>query len=163
MADWARWVTAAEPALGWREQTILTAYRARCQDAVETALDGDPIALAIRNLTLPWSGMSSDLLAKITPANPPKSWPPKGWPESPRGLSGALRRLAPQLRRVGIEVRLPDNARTARERVISVSHTETTEAQQDRPDTSDNHPTAERSHVSDVSYSAPIVSPGHEP
>jgi hypothetical protein len=117
MADWAVWVTASEPALGWKDETIVNAYRARTQSAVEASLDGDHVALAIRRLTLPWSGRSSDLLSRITPTDLPKGWPPKGWPDSPRGLSAALRRLAPLLRRVRIDVRLPEDARTARERV----------------------------------------------
>jgi hypothetical protein len=138
MADWAVWVTASEPALGWRDETIVNAYCARTQSAVEASLDGDHVALAIRRLTLPWSGRSSDLLSRITPTDLPKGWPPKGWPDSPRGLSAALRRLAPLLRRVRIDVRLPEDARTARERVIQIETIGAQQDGQDEQDTSQN-------------------------
>jgi len=100
MADWALWVTAAEPALGIEDGGILRAYAGSRQQAAEQTLDGDPLAVAIRALARPWEGTSAELLSRIAPAGRA----PRGWPESPRGLSGALRRLAPQLRRVGISV-----------------------------------------------------------
>jgi hypothetical protein len=137
MADWGRWVTAAEPALGWQSRTILDAYRRRTQEAIETALDGDLVALAIQNHlqmtpsttgdTNQWTGTSAELLKQISPPSPPR-----GWPATPRALSAALRRLAPHLRRVGVEVRLPQGARTGRERVIRILISSQTPATQDR-------------------------------
>jgi hypothetical protein len=100
MADWARWVTAAEPSLGIEDGAILLAYAGSRHQATEQTLDGDPLAVAIRALTRPWEGTAAELLTRLTPAGRA----PRGWPESPRGLSGALRRLAPQFRRVGIKV-----------------------------------------------------------
>jgi hypothetical protein len=107
MADWARWVTAAEPALGWPGTSILDAYRAMRGTAIEVTLEGDPLAAAIRHLVipeghpaLPWEGTATDLLRAITP----DGRTPRGWPESGRGMSAALRRLAPGLRHVGIEI-----------------------------------------------------------
>jgi hypothetical protein len=91
MADWAIWVTAAEPALGIADGAILRAYAGAREQATEQTLDGDPLAVAIRAVSRPWEGTAADLLARITPAGRL----PRGWPESPRGLSGALRRLAP--------------------------------------------------------------------
>jgi hypothetical protein len=130
MADWARWATAAEPALGWPAQTILTAYRVRSQDAIEWALEGDPVASEIRKLALPWTGTSGDLLARITPVDPKA----KEWPRTPRALSAILRRLAPQLRRVGIDVHLPEGARNARERIIQLQTRGSDQDTQDAPD-----------------------------
>jgi hypothetical protein len=100
MADWARWVTAAEPALGFTDGDVLRAYAGSRQHVTEQSLDGDPLAVAVRALSRPWEGTATELLTRVTPAGRA----PRGWPESPRGLSGALRRLAPQLRRVRIEV-----------------------------------------------------------
>jgi hypothetical protein len=98
MADWAVWVTAAEPALKWPDGAIIDAYAGSGQSAIESALDGDPLAVALRAISRPWLGTAADLLTQLAPA----SRAPRGWPESPRALSSALRRLAPQLRRIGI-------------------------------------------------------------
>lgn len=57
---------------------------------------------AIRDLVTrvgTWSGTSSDLLAVISPADPPKHWP-----SSPRQMSGAITRSAPVLRASDIDV-----------------------------------------------------------
>lgn len=150
MADWAIWVTAGESPLGCPDETIVSAYRARMQSAVEASLDGDALALAIRNLSLPWSGTSSELLKCLTPPERPR-----GWPETPRSLSAALARLAPLLRRIGINVGLPKGARAGRERQISI---ETIGAQQDTSDRQD----AGRSDLSGVSDPALIVSSDDE-
>ena len=116
MADWAVWVTAAEPAFGWRDGATLDAYRAMRGAAVETTLDGDPMALAIRGLTFPWEGTAADLLNQVT--RPGRS--PRGWPETPRAMSAALRRLSPGLRRVGIEVSTSREAGTGGRRLIAL-------------------------------------------
>lgn len=105
MADWATWCAAAAPDL-W----IVDAYHAMRATAIETALDGDPLAVAIRRLSMPWAGTAADLLALLDP--PGRR--PRGWPESPRGMSAALRRLAPHLRRVGIDVEMYREAGSGR-------------------------------------------------
>jgi hypothetical protein len=130
MADWTRWVTAAEPACGWVGGTVLRVYVNSRQEATETLLDGDLLAGAIRRLPLPWAGRTAELLTTITPS----TRVPQAWPGSPRALSAALRRLAPSLRRVGISIVLPQGARTGRERIIRI---EKVGARQDGQDTQD--------------------------
>ena len=100
MADWARWTTAAEPALGWAHGTVMKAYDAGRQDAVERGLDEDQLAVAVIALALPWEGTATELLTRLSPLGRP----PAGWPQTPRRLSSDLRRLAPQLRYVGIDL-----------------------------------------------------------
>lgn len=117
MADWAIWCTAAEPALGWPAESIVSAYRAMRGAAVEATLDGDPLAVALRALTRPWTGTAADLLARITP----QGRTPRGWPESPRALASALRRLAPGLRRVGIAIDTYREAGTGGRRLIEIT------------------------------------------
>jgi hypothetical protein len=117
MADWAFWVTAAETAFGWNEGSILNAYRAMRSSAVATSLDGDLLALAIRDLALPWCGTAAELLERVT--KPGRL--PRGWPETPKAIGGALRRLAPALRGVGIEVRFAREAGTGSRRLIELT------------------------------------------
>ncbi len=113
MADWSLWVSSAEPAFGWPGQSVLSAYRAMRDSVNEKQLDGNPLAVAICSLERPWQGTSTELLTLITPVNSPPVWPArytpvkrpsKGWPANPHALSTALRRLAPSLRRVGIDI-----------------------------------------------------------
>jgi hypothetical protein len=126
MADWAVWVTAAEPALGWPEQSILSAYRTMRGTAIEVTLDGDSLAVAVRELSRPWEGTAADLLSRITPVGRL----PRGSPESPRATSAELRRLAPGLRRWGIEVSSYREAGTGGRRLIAMT---TSEDGPDRP------------------------------
>ena len=94
MADFATWVEAAAPSLGWAPDQFLAAYRANQDEAIEAVLEGDVVVDAIRELSLPWTGQLKDLFFLI----PEHEYKPK----SPRGLRGALVRKAPALRHVGI-------------------------------------------------------------
>jgi hypothetical protein len=102
LADWATWTYRCAPGIGWPAGSILDAYRVSRQQAVSEAVAGDPVAVAVRAVARPWTGTAAALLKLITPT----ARPPRGWPETPRGMSAALRRLAPMLRQVGIEVTL---------------------------------------------------------
>jgi hypothetical protein len=50
MADFAKWVTSAEPALGWKPGSFLEAYTASQDEANDVALDAYPIVDALRKL-----------------------------------------------------------------------------------------------------------------
>ena len=47
MIDFAQLVTAAEPGLGWKSETFLTAYMAGLEDANRDSTDLNPVAQAI--------------------------------------------------------------------------------------------------------------------
>ena len=103
MADFAMWSVAVEPACPWPEGTFLEAYAGNRQGAVEATLDGDPVADVIRAIA-PWSGTATELLAEVTRWTPETITRRKDWFSKPRQVSDSLRRLAPGLRKVGIEV-----------------------------------------------------------
>lgn len=133
MADWARWVTAAEPALGWAPGTLLRAHAGAQLASVEAALEGDRLATAILGVRRPWSGTAAELLEMLTRGlGHDATRPPADWPRSARGLAGALRRLAPLLRGVGVEVTWAREPRTGR-RVVTVASAEQTGAQPSPP------------------------------
>jgi hypothetical protein len=100
-------------------------YSATAADIAETVIDSDRFACAVRDLVPPgttWAGTAAELLNKVTPERPPR-----GWPRSPRAVSGAIRRITPALRTVGITVehaREPDGNRT---RTITITAPTTTE------------------------------------
>jgi hypothetical protein len=121
MADHAIFVTGSESALGWPAGTYLAAYTGQQQDAIEQQIDDDPVASRLRAHLVTgggtWEGTTSDLLVALTP-NP--SIP--GWPRSPRGLSAQLDRLAPSMRRIGIDIRRRRRPHT-RERLVYIGPT----------------------------------------
>jgi hypothetical protein len=106
MADFARVLAAVDEVTGWRS---LGTYRAVAADLDRDVVDSDPVADAIRRLVEGdgrWTGTASELLAAITPDSPPRRWP-----SAPHVLSGQLRRLAPALRRTGIDVEFAHGGR----------------------------------------------------
>jgi hypothetical protein len=101
MADIARWVTAAEPQVGWGRGKFLSAYRNNRRRANELVLE-TPVGEAIRKIAPSWQGTATDLLKTLTDMVDEGVRRQKGWPSSGQTLSNALRRLAPNLRQVGV-------------------------------------------------------------
>ena len=102
MADFARILAAVDQVQGWK--TIDT-YKASARDAVADVLDGEPFAQAVvamvdkagpAGVTLTTQQILDSV---VTPDKPPKKWPK----DSTRA-GGQLKRLAPALRTIGIEV-----------------------------------------------------------
>jgi hypothetical protein len=103
MADAARWVTAAEPALGWEPKTFLDAYMRNRADADDLALEASPLAHLAQDVC-PFTGTATDLLELLNQKAPWRVVQAKSWPRTPSVLSNRLRRLAPNLRASGVEV-----------------------------------------------------------
>ena len=49
MADFEKWMTAAEAGLGWEPGTFSRAYSSNRKDSADAAFEGDLIAVSIRN------------------------------------------------------------------------------------------------------------------
>ena len=101
MADFAMWVAAA---LGDEGQEFLEAYKENRDCAVKDALEGDPIVVNLKNFldrnNGKWRGTATELLAALNADKKPSA----GLPRAPNALSVTLRRLAPALRKIGIDV-----------------------------------------------------------
>lgn len=111
MADFATWVTAAESAFGWSTGTFINVYGRHGDGAnvlaLESSILGSPIQ-GLLNVRARWDGTAKELLAELDDHHSDeKTRKRKEWPKSPRGLSAALRRIAPNLRRIGIDAHLP--------------------------------------------------------
>ena len=123
MADFAQWVVAAEPACPWKPGLFLDAYTDNRACAHELALEASPVAETVRAFAAmddEWTGTASELM-KILRARAGHDLmkpPPKDWPQRPNGLSSTLRRLAPNLRAIG--VRIDFHPRTRQGRLISI-------------------------------------------
>ena len=131
MADFALWITAAEPALGWKPGTFLTTYKSNRNTANILILESSSVAKALQQLVEqePWEGTATELLDKLTLLLPEKETKAKSWPKNPLALSNTLRRLAPSLRTAGFAIEFHKTAGKDSKRIISIrKETESSDA-----------------------------------
>jgi len=124
MADFALWVTAAEPGLGWPTHSFVLTYDQTRRGAQETAVEASPIGPVIRTLAeTGWTGTATELLERLTRDVPESARRGKDWPGTGRALAGALRRLAAPLRALGIDVSFGRAVDRGRTRLIEIEKT----------------------------------------
>lgn len=110
MADFAKWVTAAENALPWENGAFINEYEKNSEDLVDIALDADPVATAVLDLVKQlkpneeWNGTPTELLDALKKFVPESLHRRKIWPQRANVLSNKLRRAQTFLRRKGIEI-----------------------------------------------------------
>jgi hypothetical protein len=117
MADFARWGTATEGALGGEAGSFMEAYTASQEDAVETALESWPIvetlcafAKGFEGDEGAWVGTATELFNTLNDRAEDDLKRSKDWPKQPNKLTEQLNRLAPSLVEVGVHVvRLPSH------------------------------------------------------
>jgi hypothetical protein len=102
MADFAVWVAAAEPGLGWREGRFLEAYERNRDDASALAIQASAVAGEVQKLGLPWEGTAEELLVKLNQSATKETKQLRSWPADATRLSNAIRRITPNLRELGI-------------------------------------------------------------
>ncbi len=101
MADFSCWSVACEGPLGFAPGTFLSSYSENRAESTAVILE-TPFAQAIIAFAREhkvWKGTATQMIAEfrlIAFLNE------KSWPQTPRAFSGALRRLAPHLRSVGV-------------------------------------------------------------
>jgi len=123
MADFATWVCAAELALGWPEGSFLDAYRRNRLEANSMALEASSLVHPVMRIADRggWQGTASELQStlreELLNSAPGEQ---AACPNSPRELSQVLRRLAPNLRQVGIIVEFSRTPGDNSERIISI-------------------------------------------
>jgi hypothetical protein len=133
MADFAIFGEAVNRALGKPPDTFLAAYRENRRDANESVVEDSPVAGAVREVASrgEWTGTAAELLERVRAIIEPPDSGLDGFkakasgarsfsvlPKTPRGMSGALRRLAPSLRMVGVHVDFGE--RTNKARLITI-------------------------------------------
>ena len=119
MADFARWVEAGAPAFGWKPGRFLAAYSLNRKEADQIALDMLPVGPAVQvfmEKRPEWEGEPSALLAALT-AWAGEATKARSWPKAAHILSGQFKRLAPNLRRQGIEVQTGLRGEDGRRRI----------------------------------------------
>ena len=107
MADYAKWVTAAEAALGWEPGAFMAAYKANRASSDATAVESSPVGEALCKVAdrgKGFQGPMSELLDLVTREVSEDVARSREWPKTPQKLSGYLKRLGPNLRKLGYEV-----------------------------------------------------------
>ena len=119
MADFAKLVVAAEPALPLEPGEFLAAYTRNEEYAVAVSLENSPIAIFVRHLASEgkWSGTAAKLLELIDrDIDVIPSSSRRYLPRTPNWLSSRLKEQVPNLRRVGVDV----NFTHGEERIITI-------------------------------------------
>lgn len=121
MADFALWIDAASPGLGWEPGAFLDLYNANRDEASAIALEGSPIGQAVLGFMegkAKWEGTASELLTALeSDLDSWKDMKARGWPRTPKALSDGLERISTNLLAVGIAY---ERRRTKHDRITAL-------------------------------------------
>ena len=123
MADFAKWVCAAEPALGWVEGSFLQAYKRNREDATSLGLEGSSLVQPITRIANrgSWQGTATELQSVLVSEQLNDLFGvQRVYPKTPRLLSQALRRLIPAFAEAGIAIEFSKTPGINSERIISI-------------------------------------------
>lgn len=127
MADFAVRTEAAAPALGWKPGEFLRLYAANRHDAtlveIEASIIGAPLLIIVDKIAHTggeWTGQTAELLATLALQATDEERRDKRWPKSPQGLTAILKRLAPALRKRGVNVERGRAVNRARSRTVTL-------------------------------------------
>jgi putative DNA primase/helicase len=118
MADFVKWITAAETGLGWEPGEFLAAYNKNRKDVSETVFEADSVAVAIKNFVtndhpMGWEGTPTELLTEINNRVPEGIRKARSWPMTAQALGNRIDRIAPLLRNKGFVIeRMRSTVRT---------------------------------------------------
>jgi hypothetical protein len=107
MADFAKWVTAAEEQLPWEKGLFLETLENSRIMTVEDTIEAEPVAMTILNLMADkgqWIGNASELLDALDNCIDQARNRYPGWPKIPNQLTRKIGRVSAFLREKGILV-----------------------------------------------------------
>jgi hypothetical protein len=125
MADFAKWVVAAEEELSWPAGTFMKAYGGNRDDADESVIEQSAIGPAIVALMDAadlgtWNGTISELYQAVGNHADQSSKDSDDWPSTSKKFGAALKRIEPTLRRhKGINV--SKNQRDGQRRLVMLT------------------------------------------
>jgi hypothetical protein len=106
MADFARLIMAAEPALPWSEGSFLAVYEGNRSEAAAAFIEGDLVASTLRSFMNEhpegWRGYVTALWRTLGEQAPLEAKRRGDWPANARWFSDRLKRAQPALRSIGI-------------------------------------------------------------
>jgi hypothetical protein len=108
MADFAVLACAAAPAWGWKPDKVLATILENQAQIVAKVADSDSVARAVIAMlggqpNRAWAGTASELLSILAQFSGGSDWP-----KDATRMSGSLRRVAPALRAIGVDVEMPE-------------------------------------------------------
>jgi hypothetical protein len=106
MADFAKWITAAEKSLGWETGSFVSAFMNNQADAAEAAIADDSFINAVcvfMEDQISWKGNWCDLSLALDKTNVNI----QTWPQEGKNCTNRLKRYAPNLKAQGVHWR-PD-------------------------------------------------------
>ena len=111
--DATKWASAAEAGLGFASGSFVTAYQRNQKELVSISLESSPFIAALIDMLKEkqrWAGTCSDLLTLlpnyVRDEDAVKS---TAWPKSPAWGGRTLKRHAPALRKVGMDIEFSKN------------------------------------------------------
>ena len=114
----AKIAIAAAPAFGWSREEMREAIDENRTAAAAAAIDADQVGCAIRDgimgTATAWHGTAQSLLSALVDLVPPEARDRRSWPADATRLSARLRRLAPAMRLVGIDIETGERTKRAR-------------------------------------------------
>ncbi len=122
MADFANVGIAVERVLAWPEGSFMAAYVSSIgeqnQEALASAVIYEPLLKLIGDdPEFAWDGTPQQLLDELTKSVDEKMARMPEWPKNARALSNQLKRIAPNLRSIGVEVSV---CKANRQRIIRI-------------------------------------------
>lgn len=123
MADFSRWVVAAEPGLPWTAGRFLNCYRSNQDEGSAAAVENSAIGPAVLTLVERsqgrWEGGIGELHGVLHGGSNDLLRSRHDWPKTPAGLSSMLKRVAPGLRKIGVEVTFLTRSKSGQRIVLS--------------------------------------------
>jgi hypothetical protein len=106
MADFAQLGEAMNRAMGGKDGEFLALYTYHRRDAIRRTVDSSPVAVACMEFIEKGNTYAGTVKGLLERLNNFSMSMERGdyWPRSPRGLGDSLRRVAPALRQIGIQV-----------------------------------------------------------
>jgi hypothetical protein len=105
MVDFAIWANACEEGLGMKPGETLAAYQSNRNETHNLALESSPLYEPVAQLAQEgFSGTITELHARLNCMMSESMRRSIRWPKAPNALSNALRRMANNLRAVGIQI-----------------------------------------------------------
>jgi len=136
MADFARWVTAAEPALDWPDGSLLEAYGQNRASTECAAIESNPVAEVLLDFLEnvgTWQGTTTELLQTLRRSYPLVTEDARNFPRQANRLSAELKRITPLLRKRGIVLKFVRSGKSG-QRLLNI---ESKNDRQHRQPTSD--------------------------
>jgi hypothetical protein len=110
MIDSAKWITAAEPALGFETGTFARTLRSKMSETSNELVNNEPIVACLRTMVEdgPFLGTVMDVFGHCCGHHT------NGLPQSPVSLSKLMKRLAPALEPTGLHVNFEEKTKVGR-------------------------------------------------